>query len=79
MSTMISEVYDAFKEAGASEEKARKAAEAIAGYENRFAKIDERFAIMDGRLVLLQWMLGFNLAMTLAILWKIFSAPGVGH
>jgi hypothetical protein len=33
MSTMISEVYDAFKEAGASEEKARKAAEAIAGYE----------------------------------------------
>jgi hypothetical protein len=73
MSTMISEVYDAFKEAGASEEKARKAAEAIAGYENRFAKIDERFAIMDGRLVLLQWMLGFNLAMTLAILWKVFS------
>ena len=59
--------------------KARKAAEAIAGYENRFAKIDERFAIMDGRLVLLQWMLGFNLAMTLAILWKVFSAPGVGH
>ena len=73
MSTMISEVYDAFKEAGVSEEKARKAAEAIAGYENRFAKIDERFAIMDGRLVLLQWMLGFNLAMTLAILWKVFS------
>lgn len=74
MSTMISEVYDALKEAGASEEKARKAAEAIAGYENRFAKIDERFAIMDGRLVLLQWMLGFNLAMTIAILWKVFSA-----
>ena len=70
---MISEVYDAFKEAGASEEKARKAAEAIAGYENRFAKIDERFTIMDGRLVLLQWMLDFNLAMTLAILWKVFS------
>lgn len=74
MSTMISEVYDAFKEAGTSEEKARKAAEAIAGYENRFAKIDERFAIMDGRLVLLQWMLGFNLAMTIAILWKVFSS-----
>jgi hypothetical protein len=74
MSTMISEVYDAFKEAGASEEKARKAAEAVAGYENRFAKIDERFAIMDGRLVLLQWMIGFNLAMTIAILWKVFSS-----
>jgi hypothetical protein len=73
MSAMISEGYDALKEVGASEEKARKAAEAIAGYENRFARIDERFAIMDGRLVLLQWMIGFNLAMTLAILWKVFS------
>jgi hypothetical protein len=31
---MISEVYDAFKEAGVSKEKTRKAAEAIAGYEN---------------------------------------------
>jgi hypothetical protein len=28
---------------------------------------------MDGRLVSLQWMLGFNLAMTLAILWKVFA------
>ena len=73
MSAMISEGYDALKEAGASEEKARKAAEAITGYENRFARIDERFAIMDGRFVLLQWMIGFNLAMTLAILWKVFS------
>jgi hypothetical protein len=61
MSTMISGVYGALREAGASEEKARKAAEARASYENRFAKIDERFAIMDGRLVLLQGMLGFNL------------------
>lgn len=36
MSTMISEVSDALKEAGASEEKARKAAEARASTENRF-------------------------------------------
>jgi hypothetical protein len=79
MSTMISEVYDALKEAGASEEKARKAAETLASYDSRFSKIDERFAAMDGRLTLLQWMLGFNLAMTVAILWKVFSAPGVGH
>lgn len=40
---MISEVYDALKEAGASEEKARKAAEAVASYKNRFARIDGRF------------------------------------
>jgi hypothetical protein len=33
MTTMIAEVYDALLEAGASEEKARKAAEAVAGFE----------------------------------------------
>ena len=88
---MISEVYDAPKEAGASEEKARKAAEALAGYENRFtqldraldaldrkleqrfARVDERFVKTDGEMALLRWMTGFNLALTVAILWKVFS------
>ena len=36
MATMISEVYDALPEAGAGEEKARRAAEVLANYENRF-------------------------------------------
>jgi len=58
---------DALKEAGASEEKARKAAEAIASYENLFACIESDLAV-------LKWMVGFNLAMTVAILWKVFSA-----
>ena len=66
MSTMISEVYDALKEAGASDEKAKAAAQALANYENRFAKIDTDLA-------LLKWMIGFNLAFTMAILWKLFS------
>jgi hypothetical protein len=66
MATMISEVYDALKEAGTSEEKARKAAEAIAAYENRFAKIETKLEVI-------QWMIGFNLAMTTAVLWKVFS------
>jgi hypothetical protein len=73
MATMISEVYDALKEAGASEEKARKAAEAIAGYENRFAKVDADLTALRGELSLVKWMLGFNLAMTVAILWRVFA------
>jgi hypothetical protein len=77
MATMISEVYDAFIAAGAPEDKARKAAEAIAGYENRFTSLerslDQRFAKVEERLTLIQWMLGFNLAMTVAMLWKVFS------
>ncbi|MGH7967062.1 MAG: integrase [Candidatus Binatia bacterium] len=66
MSTMISEVYDALKEAGASEDKARKAAEAVASYDNRLARLETDVALV-------KWMLGFNLAMTVAILWKVFG------
>jgi multidrug efflux pump subunit AcrA (membrane-fusion protein) len=44
MTTMISELYDALKEAGASEVKARRAAEAIASYEERFADIRQDIA-----------------------------------
>lgn len=40
MPTMISEVYDAFLASGAPEDKARKAAEAIAAFESRFARIE---------------------------------------
>jgi len=66
MATMISEVYDALREAGASEEKSRKAAEAIAAYDNRFNKIEQDLAV-------LKWMAGFNLAIGLALLFKAFS------
>lgn len=58
MTTMISEVYDALVEAGASEPKARKASEAIAAYENRFAGIELKLEKLDGRLTLLTWMVG---------------------
>ena len=71
---MISEVYDALKEAGASEEKARKAAEAIASTENRFSRIEGELIAIRGEQNLLKWMIGFNLAMTIAILWKVFSS-----
>ncbi len=77
MSTMISEVYDALKEAGASEEKARKAAEVLASYDDRFNRIENDIATfraeVRGEMNLMRWMLGFNLAFTVAILWKVFS------
>ncbi len=65
MATMISELYDALIAAGAPEEKARKAAEAIAGYENRFTKI-------ESDLLVIKWMLGFVVAMNVAILARLF-------
>lgn len=63
---IIEEIYDAFIEAGASEEKALKAARAMANYETRISKI-------ESDLNLLKWMVGFNLAMTVAILFRVFS------
>lgn len=62
---MISEVYDAFIAAGAPEDKARKAAEALADHENRFTKI-------DAELVILKWMVGFAIALNVAILVRLF-------
>lgn len=66
MSTMIFEVYDALKEAGATEDKAKKAAEALAAYENRFNRV-------ENDLNLLKWMVGFNLAISVGMLLKLFS------
>jgi hypothetical protein len=40
MSTIIIEVYDAFKEAGVSEEKSIAAARALADYESHFVRIE---------------------------------------
>ncbi len=63
---MISEVHDALKQAGASEEKGQKTAEAVGSYENRLVRI-------YGDLAVVKWTMGFNLAMTVAVLWKVFT------
>lgn len=65
MATMISEVYDAFIAAGTPEDKARKAAEAIANYENRFSRIESDLAV-------LKWMTGTVLAGVVALVIKTF-------
>ena len=62
MTTMIIELYDALKDAGADADKARKAAETVAAYENRFAKIATDIAIV-------KWMVGCNLAATVAVIF----------
>ena len=46
MTVMVTEVYDALKDAGASEEKARRAAEVLAGVDTRFAAIETRLAVL---------------------------------
>lgn len=65
MAMMLAKTYAAFKAAGASEAEASAAAEEIAGYENRLAKVELDLAV-------LKWMVGTNLAITLAVLVKLF-------
>ncbi len=113
---MISEVYDAFISAGAPEDKARKAAETLANYDDRFTRIDSAVLKLDSKLdgavlkldskldsavlrldskidgavlkldskidgavlkleselVLVKWMVGFGIAMNVAILTRLF-------
>ena len=41
MTMMVTEVYDALLAAGAPEDKAARAAQALAGHDNRFNKVDQ--------------------------------------
>jgi hypothetical protein len=76
MSTMITEVYTAIKELGVSEDKAVKAAEAISNVQTAtksdIAEVRHDMYRAEKELFLLRWMLGFNLAFTAAILWRVF-------
>jgi len=64
---MMGNLYSALKQAGADDENAKKAAEEVAGFENRISSLAADVA-------LLKWMVGFNLALTLAIVGKLFLA-----
>jgi hypothetical protein len=55
---MLSKTYEAFLVAGAPEDKAREAAEAIAVYENRFVRIETDVAVIRADLSSVKWMLG---------------------
>ena len=72
MAVMVTEVYDALKEAGASDDKSKKAAEAVAAYGDRFAKIELEIAGMRADLVAMKWMQGITIGGVVALLIKSF-------
>lgn len=63
MSAIVKEVYDAFLEAGASEEKSTEAAKAIADYNTKFNKIETD-------LLVLKWMVGLVIIVEIAPILK---------
>ena len=73
MSTMIIEVYEAFKSAGATEEKAQAAAKALADFDTRFNKIDGTLDGVRNEITGMRWMQGIAIALNLAILGLIIN------
>jgi hypothetical protein len=81
MATLNIDLYDALKEAKVSEERARAAATALSetsrlASEQSEMKLDIKQLKSDVQVLkmdvaLMKWMIGFNLAATMAILWKM--------
>jgi hypothetical protein len=66
MPPVLFEIYDAFRAIpGLSDEQARKAAAALSAHEPRFARI-------EADLLVLKWMVGTNVALTIAIVVKLY-------
>lgn len=66
MAVMLSKTYEALVAAGAPEEKARAAAEELAGYESRFAKVETDLAVV-------KCVLGVIIAGVASLIIKAFA------
>jgi hypothetical protein len=79
---MVAELYDALVAAGTPDDKARKAAEAMAGFDAYGQRLDKIAAdVSDLKrdvgdlkrdVFVMKWMLGFVLAFQIAIFIKLF-------
>lgn len=86
---MLSQTYDALVAAGAPEEKARAAAEEIAGYEDRLNAIAIDIATIKGDLAAIKielgglatktWVLGTVLAQTFVLLGGVGALVKLLH
>ncbi|KAB0675729.1 integrase [Aureimonas leprariae] len=77
MALMVGALYDALRSANVDDDKARRAAEEVADFQKQIATVDASVGRLEqkaeGRFTLLQWMLGVNLAISITILFKVFS------
>jgi hypothetical protein len=87
MATLNLELYEALKEAKVSDATAKAAVTAIAEGPHRIARVEGDISTLKGdvstlktdmelvkrELHLMKWMIGFNLAATMAILWKLMK------
>ncbi|HTI81800.1 MAG TPA: hypothetical protein VL614_15230 [Acetobacteraceae bacterium] len=66
MALQLGALREALIDAGATTDKADKAAEELAGYENRLASIDTRLSVLT-------WMAGTNIVLTAGVLWRLLA------
>jgi hypothetical protein len=66
MALQLYALRHALVDAGASERSVEKAAEEVVGYDNRIASLDTKLSTLT-------WMSGFNLVLTLGVLWRVLS------
>lgn len=83
MATMVVEIYDALRSIGVAEDKAAKAAEAMATLEPQFAAIRSEVQAMDLRhgadMRVLKWQVGLLFAVTgpsLLLLLRVAAKVG---
>jgi hypothetical protein len=76
MALIVGSLYDALRSANVDEDKARRAAEDVADFDKRVNGLESAIERLeqktDARFTLVQWMIGFNLALTTAVLLRMF-------
>jgi hypothetical protein len=73
MAVMLGDLYDALVSANVDQDKARKAAAEV---ENRIVGVEAKLDRLGARVTLLAWMIGTNMALTLAVIGLLM--PGIG-
>lgn len=87
MALQLGDLRDALLDAGASPAKADKAASEVAAYESRLGGVESAMAGLKGEMValkaamaglsgrvsILTWAIGLNVALTLAVLARILA------
>ncbi len=71
MTTMNAELYDALIAGGTPDDKARKAAEALAAGDSKHGDLLRAFDRLEGKCNTMTWMLGVLIAVNVAMLAKM--------
>jgi hypothetical protein len=71
MALMLGSLYQALRSVEVPDDKAKAAAEEVASYENKLTVMDGKIDRLAGRVDLLTWMVGTNIAVTFIVLGKV--------